>query len=269
MPTTESAPLTLWYFADHQRRNSTSEEYGSRNGHLPPKPFNDRSSNKWYNEKRTSRRSEESGRPKNEYRDYRETSGNRERGTESSTGSKPTQPGGEASLERDVVSVDRDSSSSAENPMPRRRPKARNHSSKLRNAPGAVARSVTDPLVSENKSTSSHSKQANGNGSGNTYGDNKPATNNKFEQKPLPQRSNDNNQKTPNAATSNHQNFNGNVNRDQIKNRRNNGNASNGGGKTVPSNKPAADSSASGNNNVDSKVNNNIENKDVAIKEAS
>lgn len=120
----------LTRFADHQRRNSTSEEFGARNGHLPPKPFNDRGSNKWYNEKRSSRRSEESGRSKNEYRDYRETSGNRDRATaESSNGSKANTSRNDANRERELVSADRDSSSSADNPIPRRRPKARNLSS--------------------------------------------------------------------------------------------------------------------------------------------
>lgn len=102
-----------------------SEDYTGRNGHLPPKTYNDRGSNKWYNDKRNSRR------------DYRESSEreNRDRGSDNNSNNggavKPTQPRSDANREREMASADRESNSSVENTNSRRRTKARNHSSKF------------------------------------------------------------------------------------------------------------------------------------------
>lgn len=90
---------------------------------MPPKLFNERpGNNKWYNEKRNTRRSEEPPRSKTDY-NYRESSRNRDRGTDNINGKQRS----ENVHEREVTSADRESNSSVENSNSRRRPKARNH----------------------------------------------------------------------------------------------------------------------------------------------
>lgn len=116
--------LILYQIADHQRQGSINDEYSGRNGHMPPKQYNERpGNNKWYNEKRNTRRSEEPPRPKHDY-NYREQSRNRDRGGPDNINGKQRT---ENVRDREVVSVDRESNSSVENSNSRRRPKARGH----------------------------------------------------------------------------------------------------------------------------------------------
>lgn len=121
----EITKFLLFPFLDQPRQSSVSDDYASRNGHLPPKPYNERSagynSGKWYNEKRNNNRRSEEPRPKPEY-NYREQSGSQGTGNANNTNKLR----GDQTRERDVTSVDRESNSSVENTNSRRRPKARN-----------------------------------------------------------------------------------------------------------------------------------------------
>ncbi|XP_055324792.1 fragile X messenger ribonucleoprotein 1 homolog isoform X2 [Sitodiplosis mosellana] len=251
------------YHPDVQRQGSTNDDFSGRNGHVPPKSYNDRSGGynggKWYNEKRGNNRRSEDLRSKSDF-NYREQSGGR-----GGAGSNKQR------AERDVVSVDRESNSSVENNNSRRRPKAKN------------THNQTNSVGNTNGASASESKQ-------------NASSSSKFEQKQQPQQSrrsnNDTSQKSANNSNTqqNHNNYNGN-NRENGKPRRygnqtNGGNSgsSGGGGGSGGSGGNAGNSSAAskaskavneinaGNNKevlTNNNNNNNLENKEILIKEST